>query len=128
MNLLLDTCTFLWMIGREEQLSPSAREALEDGSNTLFLSQVSAWEIQIKYQRGNLSLTDTPDKIVGAGLRLHGIYYETLANEAIWHLQKLPEIHKDPFDRLLISHALTRGYKLVTPDPEIAKYPVPVIW
>jgi len=128
MKLLLDTCTFLWMVGREEQLSPSAREALEDGDNTLFLSQISSWEIQIKFQQGKLRLTDTPEKIIEEGLRLHGIHYETLADDTIWHLGKLPAHHKDPFDRLLIASALCQGMKMVTPDPEIAKYPVPIIW
>ena len=128
MKLLLDTCTFLWMIAQEERLSPPAREALEDGGNTLVLSQISAWEIQIKHQTGKLKLSERPEILIRDGLKLHEVDYETLADEAIWHLAKLPEHHKDPFDRMLIASALTRGMKVVTPDHKIHAYPVPVIW
>lgn len=128
MKLLLDTCTFLWMIAHEEKLSPPAREALEDGGNTLVLNQVSAWEIQIKYQTGKLKLKDCPEILIRDGLKLHGVDYEPLADEAIWHLGKLPEHHKDPFDRMLVASALTCGMKVVTPDHKIHAYPVPIIW
>tara|TARA_R110002111_G_scaffold173700_2_gene239242 strand:- start:64 stop:450 length:387 start_codon:yes stop_codon:yes gene_type:complete len=128
MKLLLDTCTFLWTIGQAEQLSPKAREALENGNNSLYLSQISIWEIQIKFLRGNLQLTDSPEAIITEGLRLHDIQQTPLENSAIWHLAKLPTHHKDPFDRMLIASALYNGMQMVTPDPEIAKYPVPVIW
>lgn len=128
MKLLLDTCSFLWMIDSVEQLSSAAREALEASSNELFLHQASALEIQIKYQTGKLGLRCSPKELIAAGLRQHGIHYSPLENEEIWQLQKLPFIHRDPFDRLIISAALCRGMRVVTPDPQIHKYPVPVIW
>ncbi len=128
MKLLLDTCTFLWLIAAEHKLSPVARELLEAGENTLFLHQASIWEIQLKHQKGQLSLSESPQTLIPEALRLHQIDCAHLSNEAIWHLEKLPEHHKDPFDRLLIATALCEGWKLVTPDPEIARYPVPVIW
>jgi PIN domain nuclease of toxin-antitoxin system len=128
MKLLLDTCTFLWAIGQAEQLSPKAREALENSNNALYFSQISMWEIQLKFLRGNLQLTDSPEAIITEGLRLHDIEQTPLDNRAIWHLAKLPTHHKDPFDRMLIASALYHGMQMVTPDPEIAKYPVPVIW
>ena len=128
MNLLLDTCTFLWVIDRVDQLSPGVRELLEDSTSALILHQASAWEIQIKYQTGKLGLRDRPEIIVREGLNRHGIAYHRMTDEAIWHLEKLPEHHRDPFDRLLISHALTEGLKLVTPDPRIHDYPVLCVW
>ncbi|TVP75120.1 MAG: type II toxin-antitoxin system VapC family toxin [Puniceicoccaceae bacterium] len=128
MKLLLDTCTFLWLIAAEHKLSHEVRELLEDGRNTLLLHQASAWEIQLKHQKGHLGLSESPKRIISEGLRLHQITYTPLQDDAIWHLQKLPDIHKDPFDRILIAHALIEGWKLVTPDPQIAKYPVPVVW
>mgnify|MGYP005850216559 FL=1 len=128
MKLLLDTCTFLWLIAGEHKLSPGARELLEDGHNTLFLHQASIWEIQLKHQKGQLSLSESPRTLIPEALRLHRIDCARLDNEAIWHLAKLPDHHKDPFDRLLIAAALCEGWKLVTPDPKFANYPVPVIW
>lgn len=128
MRLLLDTCTFLWMIGEVERLSPEARAVLEDGSNELTLHQASALEIQIKHQIGKLDLTDSPERIVAEGRKLHGVGYRTLSDSDVWYLRKLPMYHRDPFDRILIAHALGNGLKMVTPDPEIDRYPVPVIW
>ncbi len=128
MKLLLDTCTFLWVAGKPTMLSSCAREAIEDGNNELVLSQASAWEIQIKHQSGKLSLAGAPQSIVELGLRLHDITYQTIEDDFIWHLGKLPDHHRDPFDRLLIASALCGGMKMVTPDPQIHRYPVPVIW
>jgi PIN domain nuclease of toxin-antitoxin system len=127
-NILLDTCAFLWLIDDVTMLGGEIRPLLEDASNRLILHQASSWEIQIKYNLGKLPLARPPREIVRDGLAAHGIEYQRLLDEDIWHLQKLPAIHGDPFDRILISHALCHGLKLATPDPEIAKYPVPVIW
>lgn len=128
MKLLLDTCTFLWMISSPDQLSKVATQALEDGSNRLLLSQASMWEIQIKHQSGKLGLTYTPKKTIEMGMERHHVDYQSIECTAIWHLQKLPLLHRDPFDRIILATALCEGMTLVTPDPEIHKYPVPVIW
>ena len=128
MKLLLDTCTFLWMISAEDRLSPAARDALENPTHTLYLHQASAWEIQIKHQKGSLTLSESPKYLIRQGLKLHDIAYLKLEDAAIWHLKKLPEHHKDPFDRVLISTALTEGMKMVTPDPKIHQYPLALIW
>ena len=119
MKLLLDTCTFLWVAGKPAKLSPSAREVIEDGNNELVLSQTSAWEIQIKQQSGKLRLSGAPQTIIEEGLRLHGIAYQTVDDDFIWHLGKLPDHHRDPFDRLLIATALCCGMRMVTPDHQI---------
>lgn len=128
MNILLDTCVFLWMLDETEHLSATAREAIEDGSNNLFFHQASLWEIQIKYQLGKLRLESPPRDLVNEGLKFYKIETAPFRDEAIWHLQKLPDIHRDPFDRMLIAHALTEGLKFATPDPRIHRYPVPVVW
>ncbi len=116
------------MIDRTENLSEGAREALEDGGNTLWMHQASTWEIQIKHQTGKLQLAANPRTVIEEGVKRHGIHYNRISNPDIWHLEKLPNHHRDPFDRILVSHALLEGMKLVTPDPEIEKYPVAVLW
>lgn len=128
MKLLLDTCSFLWMIDSVENLSPVAREKLEDRSNELVLHQASAWEIQLKHQTGKLYLKKDPAEMIREGLQKHEVAYQTLSDAEIWHLAKLPDHHRDSFDRILISAALCHGMKLVTPDSSIQSYPVPVIW
>jgi len=128
MNILLDTCTFLWMVDDVSKLGPEARVELEDASNRVILHQASCWEIQIKYSLGKLPLARPPREIIRDGIQMHGIEYHNLQDEAIWHLEKLPPLHGDPFDRILVAHALCEGLKLATPDPIIANYPVPIVW
>jgi len=92
-----------------------------DGNNRLSLSQASMWEIQIKYQSGKLTLTHSPKETIELGMERHDVDYQSLASTAIWQLQKLPLLHKDPFDRIIIATAFCKGMALVTPDPEIHK-------
>jgi len=128
MNCLLDTCTFLWLCDRTENLSGAARKILENPGNTLVLSQVSSIEIQIKYNRGKLPLTVRPEALIHDSIRRHGLEYLRLADEHIWSTTKLPLLHGDPFDRLLIAQALHEGMMIVTPDPHIQTYPVRTHW
>jgi len=128
MKLLLDTCTFLWLSDRTDLLSESARTALATTENELRLHQASAWETQIKYSLGKLRLKLPPREFVPLALARHGVAYDQLTDESIWLLDKLPALHRDPFDRLLIAHALLGGMTIVTPDPHIHRYPVPTLW
>lgn len=128
MNLLLDTCAFLWLADRTDVLSDRARAACADAGNTLRLHQVSSWEIQIKFDLGKLSLKLPPGEFVPLALSRHGVDYAPLDDDTIWFLRRLPAIHRDPFDRLLIAYAIRNGLTLVTPDPLIHQYPVPVCW
>ena len=64
MNFLLDTCTFLWLTLDPDKLSKKALVHIQDPSNTLYLSPVSAWEIILKYRQGKLLLDDPPDEFV----------------------------------------------------------------
>jgi PIN domain nuclease of toxin-antitoxin system len=127
-KLLLDTCTFLWSIEGGSSLSESARRALIDPENDLYLSSVSSWEIVVKHSLGRLPLPEPPERYVPAQRQARGIERCSLDEEAALHLQRLPSLHRDPFDRMLICQALTAGFTLVTPDPEIARYPVKTLW
>jgi PIN domain nuclease of toxin-antitoxin system len=127
-TLLLDTCAFLWLTDQTEFLSKRARVACEDTQNSLWLHQASALEIQIKFDLGKLPLKLPPREFIPLAVKRHGLNYASLGDETIWFLQKLPLLHRDPFDRLLIAYALTHGLTLVTPDPQIQQYPLPVLW
>ena len=128
MNILLDTCTFLWIISDSLELSERAREVFQYDSASVFLSCVSVWEIIVKHALGRLPLPDPPAQFI-AGMRvLHAIEPLPLEEEAVLMLPRLPDIHRDPFDRMLICQALAHGLSLLTPDPLIRRYPVPVVW
>ena len=128
MRLLLDTCTFLWIVGGAKELSSRAREAFADPANEVFLSAASAWEIAVKHRLGKLPLPAALDEFVPAQRAAHGIEPLTVEEESALHVAKLPDLHCDPFDRMLVAQALVGGLVLVTPDDTIRRYPVRTLW
>ncbi len=128
MRLLLDTVAFLWLAEDDAQLSAAARDAIVDPANAVFLSAVSAWEIAIKHGLGRLGLRMPPDEYVPEQRRLHRIETLGIDEAATLQVGKLPELHRDPFDRLLVAQAIVHGLTIVTLDRLIRDYPVPVLW
>jgi PIN domain nuclease of toxin-antitoxin system len=127
-RLLLDTSTFLWIVGGAKQLSPRARELFSDPANEAFLSAASAWEIAVKHRLGKLPLPQAPDEFVPAQRSAHGIEPLAVDEESALHVAKLPDLHRDPFDRLLVAQALVGGLVVLTPDQDIRQYPVRALW
>ncbi|CBE67853.1 MAG: type II toxin-antitoxin system VapC family toxin [Candidatus Methylomirabilis oxygeniifera] len=128
MNLLLDTCTFVWLIADSPDLSSSARQFFSDPDNEVYLSAVSAWEIVIKHRLGRLPLPEPPRQFISRQRTLHEIRSLSLEEAAVLQLARLPDYHKDPFDRMLICQAIAHGLTILTPDPAITQYPVRTEW
>jgi len=128
MTCLLDTCTFLWLTDQVEHLSAVARTALENPANTLILSQASSLEIQIKYNRGKLPLALPPQEFISQAIEKFGLIYLRIEDDHLWAKGKLPLLHRDPFDRLLIAQALHEGMAIATPDLHIHRYPIRTLW
>lgn len=128
MNLLLDTCAFIWLIRADKRLSPAARSLFQSPENKVFLSAVSAWEIAVKHYAGKLPLARPAHEYIPMEREKHGIATLDLDETATFELHKLPAIHADPFDRLLICQAITHQMTILTPDPFIHQYPVSVKW
>lgn len=128
MRLLLDTCTFLWIAVDADALSARARELFADPGNDALLSVVSAWEIAVKNRLGKLPLPEPVDRLVPALREKYGVESLLLDEESALHESRLPALHRDPFDRMLISQALVHGLVLLTPDSQIQKYPVRTTW
>ena len=128
MRLLVDTCTFLWLAGNDPRLTARVRTAFVNPANAVYLSSLSVWEIAIKHRLGRLPLPDSPIRYVVT--QREQLQIESLAfDEACAaHDTQLPSYHTDPFDRGLVSQAILRGMTIVTPDPEIARYPAPTLW
>jgi len=128
MNLLLDTHAFLWFCDGSSNLSSSARTAIEDPENTVFVSQISAWEVAIKASLSKLTLSVPFNRLFPDAIMANG--FKILATE-FQHFEKLltlPFHHRDPFDRLLLAQALTEGMTIVTRDDQFSNYGVPLIW
>jgi PIN domain nuclease of toxin-antitoxin system len=123
---LLDTCTFIWLLTGERPLPPSVCSALE--RDEVYVSAVTAWEIAIKFAKGQLRLSVAADRLVPAARARYGFAALPIDEESALHLAKLPPIHADPFDRMLVSQAIVHGLTIVTPDPQITRYPARTIW
>ena len=128
MRLLLDTCTFPWLVDDHPSLTARARDAIIDPANDVYLSAASAWEIVIKHALGRLQLTLPVDDYLPRQRELHGIESLPIGEDATLALAKLPTPHRDPFDRILVAQAIMDGCSLVTPDPLIKAYPVSILW
>jgi PIN domain nuclease of toxin-antitoxin system len=127
-RILLDTCTFLWIAADAPQLSPRSREAFADADNEVFLSAASAWEIAVKHRLGRLPLPEAPESFVPAQRKAHGIEPLPVDEEAALHVAQLPELHRDPFDRMLVAQATLHGLLVLTPDDAIRRYAVRTLW
>ena len=128
MKLLLDTCTFLWLTMGSDELSPDAIDAFADRKNEVYLSAVSAWEINVKYRLGKLSLPLSPDKFIPKERKRHLVTPLDLSEQDTLHLCKLPTPHNDPFDRMLVCQSIEHSLTILTPDPLITQYPTRSLW
>ena len=128
MEILLDTCTFLWIITDDTRLTQKARTAFSNTENRVYLSAVSAWEIAVKNSLGKLPLPEDPLIYIPRKREEHKISRLDIREDAALHLNKLPLIHKDPFDRILICQSIVSGLTILTPDPLIHRYPVKYLW
>jgi PIN domain nuclease of toxin-antitoxin system len=127
MKLLLDTHTFLWWDSEPEKLSRRALELCQNPENTLILSVASIWEMQIKIQLGKLRL-DVPLAELIREQQENGIEVLPVESSHVFAVETLPNLHKDPFDRLLVAQAIAEEAILVSADPLVAQYPVRVEW
>ena len=128
MKFLLDTCVFLWFLEDSKELSPTARKAIIDPSNEIYLSAVSAWEIGRKYARGDLQLPKRPEILLPEIRKQIGILSLPLNEVDAISAEKLPMIHKDPFDRMLIAQAILNGMTLISSDGIFGGYTVSLLW
>lgn len=125
---LLDTHTFLWMDHNPDSLSNTARRICQDGNNQLLLSVVSIWEMQIKAQLGRLELPADLPYIIHNQVTTNDVVILSIEPVQIYELASLPDIHGDPFDRMLIAQAKLIGSPIITKDEKFAGYPVNTIW
>lgn len=127
-GFLLDTHVWLWARANSPQLGPLTRALLAAEANKIFLSSVTTWEITIKWRLGKLALPDRPAVIVLDSLNNNRLLPLAVSHEHSWRVGDLPDLHNDPFDRLLIAQALTEKLDLITADAQIRHYPVNVRW
>jgi len=129
MNILLDTCAFLYAILEPEKLSDLAAELIENPNNSLFLSSISAYEIIVKYKLGKLGFKVDPVKLIPEYRNILGITELPVKEKEVLLLSGIPNLHQDPFDRILITQAMANNLFILTLDKLINSYPgIKVIW
>ena len=125
MKLLLDTQLLLWAAGQPERLSARAKRQLNDPENELLFSAASIWEITIKTSLGRDDFRVEP-RVLRRALLDNGYVELPVTSEHAVNVDSLPPLHKDPFDRLLLSQAMVEGITLLTADAQLARYRGPV--
>ena len=128
MKLLLDTCTFLWIVGGGHELPGRVAALYQSADNEVYLSAASAWEIAIKHAIGRLPLPVPPQALVAQERERCGVATLAIDEESALHVARLPLLHRDPFDRLLVAQAIVHGLTIVTPDPLVSQYPARTMW
>jgi PIN domain nuclease of toxin-antitoxin system len=128
MRLLLDTPTFLWLDGSPEQLSPAALAACQDPTNELYLSVVSASEIQTAPQINRLHLDVLLEEMMQGQQTANDLKILSVGLHYVYILRQLPLHHHDLFDQLLIAQAKAEQMRLVSADSQFAPYLVDVLW
>jgi len=124
-KLLLDTHLLLWVASKPSRLSTAARKLIEAPENELFFSAVSLWEIAIKRGLGRKDFK-ADARLLRRGLLDNGYHELAMVSEHAVAIDNLPPIHKDPFDRMLITQAMVEGITLLTVDATLAQYPGPI--
>ena len=118
MNIIIDTHIFLWALSDPLRLSDAKRSALEDLSNTIYVSAVTIAELMIKTSIGKLEINFNPVDMA----KESGFALLDFSSESALLLKDMPFHHKDPFDRMLIAQSLADNYPIMTQDPKIAQY------
>jgi PIN domain nuclease of toxin-antitoxin system len=128
MRVLLDTHAFLWWITDDDRLSVTARGEIGASDNEVFLSAASAWEIITKSRIGRLPLPEPVDGLIARHLEENAFQPLSITMRHTFELETLPELHRDPFDRMLVAQARAEEMPLVTGDRAVRAYPVTTIW
>ena len=124
MRLLLDTHVLIWLPTGDPRLTKAAREAITDPKSELFASAVTAFEIADLQHRKRIAMTED----MAAVAAVLGLAVLDFPAEA-WKIgANLPDIHRDPVDRMLIAHAIVGDFTLVTADKAIRSYSVKSLW
>lgn len=123
MKILIDTHVFLWIFLEPSRFSKKARKFIEDiDQNSFYFSDVSAWESSIKYGLGKLRLPSPPEEFIPDRVRIAEYSHLRIDLRHVLKVHSLPLIHRDPFDRLLVSQSKADGFTLLTADPIFEDY------
>jgi PIN domain nuclease of toxin-antitoxin system len=128
LRILLDTHAFLWFLSGDPKLSGHGRQLIEDPGNERLLSVASLWEIAIKISLGKLAVTGTFEEVFPPQIETNAIQILPIEASHLDVVSRLPFLHRDPFDRLIIAQAMVEGIPLLSRDPAFDEYAVTRVW
>ena len=128
MKLLLDTHALIWFISGDSRLGEQAKKAFLTQDNRLYFSKASLWEMTIKISLGKLVLAEHWLTAVEKEMISNGIQWLEIEIDHCKTLAGLPFHHRDPFDRLLVSQAISESMSIVSIDDQLSHYPLDIIW
>lgn len=128
MSYLLDTHTFLWWSLNPELLSEKIIKIIKNQTNKIYISSASCWEIVIKYNINRLELPSSPEIFISDEVQVNSFSFLPITPSHVFTILKFPDIHKDPFDRILIAQAKNEGLFFLTNDKIIKQYHVDTVW
>lgn len=127
--LLLDTHALIWLATDLDQLSESAKSAIRFNALELYVSSITALEISLLTSSGKLEWGKRPLSRFEKALKHHHVNEVPVTSEIAWKSGKLEQIHRDPFDRIIIATAQEHGMTILTKDKIIPTYPkVKTVW
>jgi PIN domain nuclease of toxin-antitoxin system len=127
-RVLLDTHALLWLVSDDAKLSALAKSVFLDNENDVLVSAVTAFEIAVKHSLGKLTLRESPADFVHNRIRANALTPLSITIDHCLRLADLPFHHRDPFDRLLVSQALSEGLPILSADEKLSLYDVERIW
>jgi len=128
MKYLLDTHAFSWFVSDDNRLSPRARSTIKNNHNEIYFSAASAWEMSIKIRLGRLTIEEELEPFIVKQLAENNFSTLPITIFHSIYTSKLPDIHKDPFDRMIIAQSKVENMSLISKDKNIKKYKVPIVW
>jgi len=128
MKYLLDTHAFLWFVLDDKRISTNAKLIIKDSKNEIFFSAASAWEMAIKIKLNRLKIKGNLESFIVEQLSANNILPLSITISHSLYTERLPQFHKDPFDRIIIAQSIVENLQLISTDKDIRKYNVKLVW
>ena len=128
MRLLFDSHALLWALYEPEHLPQMVADAIADKSNELFVSLATVWELANKAAAYRLPIAGSSVETMVERIRELQVTFLPITEDDIIASATLPQLHGDPFDRMLIAQARASSLELITKDSQIARYDVAILW
>lgn len=112
----------------DPRLPQPTRKHLQDLRETVFVSVASLWEIVLKYRLGKLKMPEPVEPFLMRQIEENRFEILTIHSHHVFQTLSLQTLHRDPFDRILVAQAQSENLTIISRDPDIKAYPVPVFW